>query len=52
MRATDGFDINVAGKTKLTGGLITSKAPKEANLLQTGTLETADIDTHFHMERR
>ncbi|MBY4610976.1 hemagglutinin repeat-containing protein [Rhizobium sp. 9T] len=41
-----GFDIDVEGKTKLEGGLITSKAGSGNNRLETGTLEFSDVDTH------
>ncbi|WP_017968406.1 hemagglutinin repeat-containing protein [Rhizobium leguminosarum] len=41
-----GFDIDVEGKTKLVGGLVTSDAGSGNNRLETGTLEFTDIDTH------
>ncbi|MBB3391050.1 filamentous hemagglutinin [Rhizobium sp. BK275] len=41
-----GFDIDVEGKTKLEGGLITSRAGSGNNRLETGTLEFTDIDMH------
>lgn len=38
-----GFNINVAGATTLTGGVIASEAAAERNRLATGTLTAADI---------
>ena len=39
-----GFDIRVAGQTRLTGALIASEAPPSLNLLTTGTLVWNDIE--------
>lgn len=43
---TGGLDLTVDRKTTLVGGLLTSQAPAQLNHLETGTLDTTDIDTH------
>ncbi len=49
---SSGFDLEVGGKTKLIGGLITSQAPEDKNHLTTGTLEASDLDTHSDWKAR